>query len=102
VVFLWRLTLSRKFPFPSRLPGSYQASSHSLGEMPGYALVCILPLSLSSTCVSLLDPTVPPVLSLPGAVRGSWLPRTALDFYFRHHVRLRQVAFLFTDPEAMI
>jgi len=45
--------------------------SFSRGDS-GYALVCILPLSLSSTLVSLLDPTVPPVLSLPGAVRKDW------------------------------
>jgi len=34
--------------------------------------VCMLPLSLHSTRVSLVDPTVPPVLSLPGAVR-QWI-----------------------------
>jgi len=100
-LFLWRLPLSRESPFPSRFHGSRRALSRFSGETPGYAMVCILPLSLSSTFVSLLDPTVPPVLSLTGAVRSAWAGRTALDFEFQAPFRSRKLAFLFTVPRAI-
>jgi hypothetical protein len=57
----------------------------------------MLPLSLRPTCVALVDPTGPPVLSLPGAVR-SWIgSRTALVAFQALHC-LRKSAIRFTGP----
>jgi hypothetical protein len=58
----------------------------------------MLPLSLRSTYVSLVDPTVPPVLSLPGAVRLWIVGRTAFDSSFQVPPCLHKATFSLTGP----
>jgi len=70
------------------------------GRTPGYAQVCILPPTLCETLVSPLDSTVPPVLSLPGAVPRWMVVADVFSIWLlQAPLCLRSSVFLFTVPE---